>query len=84
MELNPKKIEEYEDSCWNIREGEPILVMKNRIRGDPLTYPKYPIESPKEKKVDKRERVELVTVAQVEQFIKKFIVHLNQRTMEFI
>ncbi|KAI8997795.1 hypothetical protein BDB01DRAFT_772450 [Pilobolus umbonatus] len=68
-----KKIEEFEDTelCWNIREGDPILVMKNRIRGDPLIYQKYPDESPKEKKVYKRERVELVTLAQVKQFINE-------------
>ncbi|KAI8889955.1 hypothetical protein K501DRAFT_290645 [Backusella circina FSU 941] len=73
VKIYKKKIEEFEDSelCWNIREQEPILVMKHRIRGDPLTYQKYPDDNPKEKKVDKRERVELATVAQVKQFINE-------------
>lgn len=73
VRIYKKKIEEFEDSelCWNIREGEPVMVMKNRIRGDPLNYRKYPDESPKEKKVDKRGRVELVTLAQVKQFINE-------------
>ncbi|KAI9487111.1 MAG: hypothetical protein EXX96DRAFT_551861 [Benjaminiella poitrasii] len=65
VKIYKKKIEEFEDSelCWNIREGEPVMVMKNRIRGDPLNYRK--------KKVDKRGRVELVTLAQVKQFINE-------------
>ncbi|OAD70841.1 hypothetical protein PHYBLDRAFT_64084 [Phycomyces blakesleeanus NRRL 1555(-)] len=67
-----KKIKEFEDSeiCWNIREQDPILVLKQRIRGDPLTYKKYLDETPEEK-VNKRERVELVTEAQVKQFINE-------------
>lgn len=73
VKIYKKKIEEFEGSelCWTSREEEPILVMKHRIRGDPLTYQKYPDESPKEKKIDKRERVELATVAQVKQFINE-------------
>lgn len=52
VKIYKKKIEEFDDFelCWNIREEEPVMVMKNRIRGDPLNYWKYPDESPKEKK----------------------------------
>lgn len=67
-------MEEFEDSeiCWDVSEKEPILVMKNRIGGDPLTYKKYPDESPSQKNVNnKRERVELVTAAQVKQFVNE-------------
>lgn len=73
VKIYKKKIEEFDDSelCWNIREGESVMVMKNRIKGDPLNYRKYPDESPKEKKVDKRGRVELVTSAQVKQSINE-------------
>ncbi|KAL0075651.1 hypothetical protein J3Q64DRAFT_1703071 [Phycomyces blakesleeanus] len=73
IEFQQKKIEEFEDSetCWNIREQDPILVLKQRIRGDSLTYKKYLDETPEEEKVNKRESVELVTEAQAKQFINE-------------
>lgn len=38
-----KKIDEFEDVeiCYNVDERQPILVSKQRIRGDPITYRKY-------------------------------------------
>lgn len=38
-----KKIEEFEDVdiCYNVDERQPVLVSKQRIRGDPITYRKY-------------------------------------------
>lgn len=69
-----KQIEELHDSkiCWNLREQEPILVSKQRIRGDPLTYNEYLDEAPpEEEKVSKRERFMLTAEAEIKQFINE-------------
>ena len=61
----------YVSLCCNVGEQEPILVMKVRTISDPLTYQKHLDETPEEKEVHKRERVDLATEAQVKQFINE-------------
>ncbi|RCH80362.1 hypothetical protein CU098_005056 [Rhizopus stolonifer] len=80
-----KKIEEFEGSeiCWNVREQEPVLVLKQRIRGDPLTYNKYLDERVEDKPKDnKRKRIDLVTEAQVKQFINEIYCPFQPKNQE--
>lgn len=54
-----KKIEELEtfDSCWNVKENEPVLVSISRICNDPLESIKYVDSLPSsEESMEKREK----------------------------
>ncbi|ORE00700.1 hypothetical protein BCV72DRAFT_107470 [Rhizopus microsporus var. microsporus] len=56
--------------CFNTNECEPILVMKQRMLGNPVTYCKYlDVVKEKEETGVKRKKSELVTESQVIQFV---------------
>ncbi|KAG1076605.1 hypothetical protein G6F42_025416 [Rhizopus arrhizus] len=82
-----KKIDEFEDVeiCYNVDERQPILVSKQRIRGDPITYRKYleSIDSSLDQaQSNKRQRNELQTGAQIAQFINEVYRHDEPKNLE--
>ncbi|CAO3693174.1 unnamed protein product [Rhizopus stolonifer] len=68
-----------------VDERQPILVSKQRIRGDPITYRKYleSIDSSLDQaQSNKRQRNELQTEAQVAQFINEVYRHDEPKNLE--
>ncbi|KAI8326788.1 hypothetical protein BD560DRAFT_361671, partial [Blakeslea trispora] len=57
--------------CYNVDPKQPVLVSKQRIRGDPLTYRTYLRSSDIPDESSKRKRIEFQTETQVIQFVNE-------------
>lgn len=60
VEIYKRKLEESElEICYNTTPNQPVLVAKQRILGDPLTYRKYLDVVPDKKVNQKRKKCDL-------------------------